>query len=105
MKSVALTISFDDISVPDFVEDYNETFLSGLEKYETQVFDECEFRIGSGSNGWPLVGNSECLSQHSSYKMGANEFKEVLSRHYRIEIMLESEFLDRDSSKHGQAGR
>ena len=106
VKSVALTIPFDDVSVPDFVEDYNAVFLYGLEKYETKVSDECEFRIGSGSNGWLLVGNSECLSQRfPPYEMGANELKEVLSRHYRIELMLESEFLDRGLSKHDQAER
>ena len=104
-KSVALTIPFDDISVPGFVQDYNEVFLFGLEKYETEVSAECEFRIGSGSNGWPMLGKSECLGQHSQYEMGANEFKEVLSRHYRIELMRESEFLARGLIKHDQARR
>ena len=99
--SVSMTIPFDSISVPAFIEDYNEIFLSGLEKYENEAILECELSIGP--NGSLQVGKQECRGKtFPPYQLESSQFAAVLERHFTIDLMLESEFFDRGLSKSDQ---
>ena len=94
VKLVALTIPFDDISVPAFVDDYNQAFRAGLAQYETEIVDEC--RITIEANGSPRIGDPECSGRtFLPYRLDSDSFAAVLGRHYLIELMPKTEFLSR----------
>ena len=94
VKLVALRIPFDDISVPAFVDDYNQEFRSGLAQYEKGIIDECRITIEANSS--PRIGNPDCLDRtFLPYRLDSDRFAAVLARHYLIELMPEREFLSR----------
>jgi hypothetical protein len=91
VKLVALRIPFDDISVPAFVDDYNQEFKNGLAQYEKGIIDECRITIEANSS--PRIGNPECLDRtFLPYRLDSDSFAAVLARHYLIELMPEREF-------------
>ena len=91
VKSVSLFVPFDSITVPAFINDYNEVFLAGLEMYENEVIIECDLSIGP--DGTLQVGNQECLQKtFPPYRLDTAQALAVLERHYKIGLLLESEF-------------
>ncbi|MBC8279563.1 MAG: hypothetical protein H8E48_02145, partial [Chloroflexi bacterium] len=49
-----------------------------------------------GPDGSVVVGNLDCASQPTpQFQMDAQQFTEILGRHFIVELMLESEFLER----------
>ncbi len=93
-KFLSLESPVFDISVPEFIKDYNDLFLSGLEEVENEAIIECSLSIGPDRA--VEVGNLDCLSQPTPvFQLDAVQVAEVLNRHFIIELMLESEFLER----------
>ena len=93
VKSVSLTFPPFNLSVSDFIKDYNEVFLGGLEKYENEKIIECS--LSFDSDGVLQIGNQECIGKtFPSFQMELDELTAVLGRHFTIGLMLESEFND-----------
>jgi len=96
--SVSMTIPVEHVSALAFIGDYNEVFLSGLREYEDEVVLECELTVRS--DGTIQVGNGECLGKtFPPYQLEANQIAAVVGTYFTIDLLLESEFLERDLSK------
>lgn len=96
--SVSMTIPIEHVSALAFIEEYNGVFLSGLREYEDEVILECELTVSP--DGSILVGNRECSGKtFPPYQLDANRFAAVVGTYFTIDLLLESEFLERDLSK------
>ena len=96
--SVSMTIPSEHVSALAFVEDYNGVFLSGLREYEDEVVLECGLTVRS--DGTIQMGNQECSGKiFPPYQLDANRFAAVVGTYFTIDLLLETEFLERDLSK------
>ena len=94
VKLVALPLPEFDISVSNFITDYNSLFLSELKRFEDEAIIECSLSIGP--DGSLIVGNLECADQvQPSFQLKVEQIAAALGRHFMIELMLESEFIER----------
>lgn len=96
--SVSMTIPSEHVSASTFVDEYNGVFLSGLREYEDEVVLECELTVSTDGTIW--VGNRECSDKtFPPYQLDENRIATLVGTYFRIDLLLESEFLERDLSK------